>query len=654
MASPDPLYKIVIRSIAEGPSCHYPALFGSRSSLDPKPGLISVEMQFDICQELYREGVTSGCAYALDRLDKCLSAINTFLDFLQLGHKRIDLHKMFELINGKIISSRTAIPDADIIDFGLPPTTTTQPWNYHGIKQLSDKLSEAFAVKLSSGSIPVNCVNIGLNLASFLMDSGWYVAATKVLSALEDCFKGTLSPLARNEIHTKQLHALSEYRQFDLGGEVLKKLSVFTGNQMANSSSELCEISNYFYWRSLFPDSHEFGMRAIKSVSHTTPSRVAIDVLRQAGKANVVRRQFYLAHLLLGEALLYAQEIFGKHHLRYADCLMDFGFYLLNVDEVGKSVQAYQEALSIRESILGHHNLLVAKAYEELAYATYVHEYSSGHFEKAKKHAEASLQIMHNIIPSNHLLVASSQRVLALILEEIAIDELAQPVDKIASKGMLAHAEKLHLSAVSLSTKAFGEKNVQTAKHYGNLGRLYQTMERFSEAEKMHLKAIQIKEALLGRDDYEVALSIGHLASLYNYDLDEFNKAEELYLRSVSIALRLFGPAYSGLEYDYRGLIRIYEETADFENVYKYINMLRDWKELKNARETESCDNVGANRTARPITQILKEIDQHPEIQKGIEKTVTDLAATLAAGGPAATIPVPSSHNLSSHRVNST
>ena len=93
-------------------------------SQDPKPGLISVEMQFDICQELYREGVTSGCACALDRLEKCLSAINTFLDFLQLGHKRIDLHKMFELINGKIISSRTAIPDADIIDFGLPPTHT--------------------------------------------------------------------------------------------------------------------------------------------------------------------------------------------------------------------------------------------------------------------------------------------------------------------------------------------------------------------------------------------------------------------------------------------------------------------------------------------------------------------------------------------------
>merc|ERR1711994_765082 len=153
--------------------------------------------------------------------------------------------------------------------------------------------------------------------------------------------------------------------------------------------------------------------------------------------------------------------------------------------------------------------------------------------------------------------------------------------DKVYGKNLLHRAEELHLSALNLAIRSFGEMNVQTAKHYGNLGRLYQTMERYSEAEQMHLKAIQIKENLLGRDDYEVALSIGHLASLYNYDLEEFNKAEELYLRSIKIALRLFGPAYSGLEYDYRGLIRVYEETGDWNNVYQYIYTLRDWKELK-------------------------------------------------------------------------
>lgn len=55
------------------------------------------------------------------------------------------------------------------------------------------------------------------------------------------------------------------------------------------------------------------------------------------------------------------------------------------------------------------------------------------------------------------------------------------------------------------------------------------------EAEKMHLQAIEIKERLLGTEDYEVALSVGHLASLYNYDMDKYDEAEKLYLRSIEI-----------------------------------------------------------------------------------------------------------------------
>lgn len=49
------------------------------------------------------------------------------------------------------------------------------------------------------------------------------------------------------------------------------------------------------------------------------------------------------------------------------------------------------------------------------------------------------------------------------------------------------------------------------------------------------MKAISIKEQLLGPEDYEVALSVGHLASLYNYDMMKYDKAEQLYLRSISI-----------------------------------------------------------------------------------------------------------------------
>lgn len=134
---------------------------------------------------------------------------------------------------------------------------------------------------------------------------------------------------------------------------------------------------------------------------------------------------------------------------------------------------------------------------------------------------------------------------------------MREGVNRQAQK-LLSEAEQLHKSALELSRASFGENNVQTAKHYGNLGRLYQTMTMYNEAEKMHLKAISIKEELLGPDDYEVGLSIGHLASLYNYHMKRYRDAEKLYLRSIDINLKLFGDSYSGLEYDYRWAIVVF------------------------------------------------------------------------------------------------
>ncbi|CAB1348319.1 unnamed protein product [Coregonus sp. 'balchen'] len=171
-------------------------------------------------------------------------------------------------------------------------------------------------------------------------------------------------------------------------------------------------------------------------------------------------------------------------------------------------------------------NIHVATAHEDLAYSSYVHQYSSGKFDNALFHAERAIDIITHILPEDHLLLASSKR----------------------------EAYDLHLSSLQLAKKAFGEFNVQTAKHYGNLGRLYQSMRKFKEAEEMHIKAIQIKEQLLGQEDYEVALSVGK---------------------------KLFGEGYSGLEYDYRGLIKLYNSVGNYEKVFEYHNVLSNWNRLR-------------------------------------------------------------------------
>lgn len=46
---------------------------------------------------------------------------------------------------------------------------------------------------------------------------------------------------------------------------------------------------------------------------------------------------------------------------------------------------------------------------------------------------------------------------------------------------------------------------------------------------------------------------------------------------------KLFGEAYSGLEYDYRGLIRVYGNQHDIRKRYHYSFVLNDWKAMREA-----------------------------------------------------------------------
>lgn len=310
-------------------------------------------------------------------------------------------------------------------------------------------------------------------------------------------------------------------------------------------------------------------------------SRIIVDVLRQVAKSCVVKRQFQLASMLIKQAVCRARSSFGTSHQKYADALLDYGFFLLNVDSIANSVAVYTEAHEILCRIFGPRNLHVAVAHEDLAYCLYVLEYSSGKFETATANVERAIDIMKELVPCNHLMLASAKRVKALILEEIALDTMASTIDYNKCKGLLAQSEELHQSALHLSLEAFGEINVQTAKHYGNLGRLYQSMSKFDAAEQMHKRAIKIKTHILGPFDYEVGLSIGHLASLYNYHMQKHEQAEELYLKSIEISLRLFGESYSGLEYDYRGLIHIYDIVGDHTRYDQYSNVLDEWRVLR-------------------------------------------------------------------------
>jgi hypothetical protein len=49
----------------------------------------------------------------------------------------------------------------------------------------------------------------------------------------------------------------------------------------------------------------------------------------------------------------------------------------------------------------------------------------------------------------------------------------------------------------------------------------------------------------------------------------------------LSIGLKLFGRSYSGLEYDYRGLLHVYTKLEEHDKYLEYVDALNHWKELR-------------------------------------------------------------------------
>ncbi|KAL4702628.1 hypothetical protein ACJJTC_013049, partial [Scirpophaga incertulas] len=457
----------------------------------------------------------------------------------------------------------------------------------HGTK-LSTEVSNSYLGLCDAAErSPDSLIDLGLRVGGFLNDAGWYADAERVLVRCRDICQSRPQTTYYKRLTLECCHRLlstqSAYccfpaaaktyalslRLLGLGedpseAELRGPLAAAPGVDRAVQTDDdtftclerctlteaegFCNVGRTASWgitelvTRLFKEfsalffvicdydrAHAWGLRALRLLTPRSPLRITLEACRACGKACVVKRRFREAGLLVRRAAALAP----RRSAAAALARLDLAFFLLNVDCIPHSVAGYEEALSQLRAIFGRCSLHVAAAQEDLAYALYVLEYSSGRFYQAREHAERAIRTMQNLVPQDHLLLASAKRVKALILEEIALD--TPPGHDLSEPNLLEESESLHKAALALSMSAFGEKNVQTAKHYGNLGRLYQSMQKFQDAESMHLKAIAIKEELLGPDDYEVGLSIGHLASLYNYHMNMHSAAEQLYLRSIGI-----------------------------------------------------------------------------------------------------------------------
>ena len=95
--------------------------------------------------------------------------------------------------------------------------------------------------------------------------------------------------------------------------------------QYPNLAYIYSELSSYHFMKSNYHEAYTWAMDSIRQLTPSLPTKLKIDVLRQASKSCVVKREFAKAEILVKQAVSLAKAVYGDSHPKYADCLVDYG-----------------------------------------------------------------------------------------------------------------------------------------------------------------------------------------------------------------------------------------------------------------------------------------------------------------------------------------
>ena len=265
------LYKNCVKAISR---CHFQAVRQNASDQSLPP--VTFDMWFDVCRELSDVDTQA----SLDALFKELTNLDILIQFLKLGHKRIQLHQMYEKVNRAFEDNRL---NSQVVNA------------FHAFRQ------KVMILQRPNTTDKYMLCCAGQHLASFLIDGGWYLEAAEILeAAIVNHEIQVLHPGVNLNLMAKLLQSRSEFRQFDKAEVILQGLELnSTDYDQVNADSiayVYCEVSNYYFWRSMYKESFTWSLKAVEGIRAKTPPapRVIVDILRQAGEKE---NPFLIVHM---------------------------------------------------------------------------------------------------------------------------------------------------------------------------------------------------------------------------------------------------------------------------------------------------------------------------------------------------------------------
>jgi tetratricopeptide (TPR) repeat protein len=204
-----------------------------------------------------------------------------------------------------------------------------------------------------------------------------------------------------------------------------------------------------------------------------------------------------------------------------ARLLNQLGYYLHNRGDYARALPLYEQALAIRQTVLGENHPETANSLNNLA-SLY---YAQGNYARALPLYEQALAIRQTVLGENHPNTAISLNNLALLYD---------------SQGNYDRALPLFEQALAIRQTVLGENHPDTASSLSNLAVLYSSQGDYARALPLYKQALAIRQTMLGSTHPDTAFSLNNLAYLY-YSQGDYTRALLLFEQALKILQQALG-----------------------------------------------------------------------------------------------------------------
>jgi len=267
--------------------------------------------------------------------------------------------------------------------------------------------------------------------------------------------------------------------------------------------------------------------------------------LQRLGELYFHKGAYAQAKAVNQEALdIYRKGKLENDQIEAATCLNNQAMYLQALGDYAQAEPFYQEALSMREQLLGPEHPEVAESLNNLGFFYY----AQGKYQQAEPMYQRALAIYEKTQSADSLYIARGLNNLAKLY---------------VSSGALARAEPLYLRAQEIYVRVQGPEHPVVAFVLYNLGDLYHKQKRLEEAGRFYKQALAIREKALPSDHPDLATTLDRLGLFY-FEQGQDDQAQPLYERALAIREKTLGSDHPRTAESLQGLARVYARQGRY------------------------------------------------------------------------------------------